>query len=182
MAYVDFALLKQRVSIEQVLAAYNIPIKKSGSQLRGPCPICGTSAKRAFVATPGENLWHCFGECDAGGDIITLVSKLNDIRPKEAALDIQERCLGDTKEQPNPTPKAESKGLKPLDLVHDHDKVKELGIPTEIAEQLGVGYCKVGIMRGRVAFPLRDPDGELIAYCGYSFKDKSLKLPKFEGL
>lgn len=96
--------------------------------------------------------------------------------PKEAALDIQKQCGGEVPQSP------ERNGeFKPLDyLLEDHDTVQSLGIPPEVAYQLGCGYAKKDIMMGRVAFPLRDERGKLLAYCGYNSKDGTLKLPKFQ--
>ncbi len=176
--YVNFIELKKSVSITQVLDAYGIQLKKERNQLRGPCPICGSDSKRAFVVTPSEGLWHCF-KCDdpSGGDIISLVERLLNLRPKEAARDIQQKCLNVTTEEKADKPKGK---LKPLSYLQaEHETVQELGIPAEVATKLGCGYSPKGIMRGRVAFPLRDENGKLIAYCGYSSKDGTLKLPTF---
>lgn len=172
MSWVEFAQLKRTVSLERVLDAYGVKLAKSGESLRGACPLCGSKAKRAFVATPSENLWHCF-QCNKGGDIIAFVAELKGLRPKEAGLDIQERCCG-----VNHEPRQQ---LEPLDyLLSEHEAVQALGIPVAVAETMGCGYAKKGIMRGRIAFPLRTEDGTLIAYCGFNPNDGTLKLPKME--
>ena len=42
MANVDFAELKARVSITNVLSMLNgTGLRNSGGTLRGPCPVCG---------------------------------------------------------------------------------------------------------------------------------------------
>jgi len=51
-------------------------------------------------------------------------------------------------------------------------------IDVETAEALGIGYARKGMMRGRVAIPIRKEDGTLVGYCGFSADaDPFLKLP-----
>ena len=44
------------------------------------------------------------------------------------------------------------------------------------AEAFGAGYAPKGIMRGRLAIPIHDRDGKLLAYCGRTVKDESPTL------
>ena len=39
MPYIDFAELKGKVSIEQVLTMLQLNLKRQGQQLRGSCPV-----------------------------------------------------------------------------------------------------------------------------------------------
>ncbi len=70
---IDFAELKQRVGIEQVIQMLGLRVKQNGHQLRGACPICKEGGDRAFVVTPAKGLYYCFGTCRKGGDMIALV-------------------------------------------------------------------------------------------------------------
>ena len=45
-----------------------------------------------------------------------------------------------------------------------------IGLSTEAAEALGVGYSPKGKMKGRVAFPVRAPSGELLGYFGVNLE------------
>ena len=85
MARIDFAALKRRVTIEQACALLGIPLKKTGDQLRGPCPICSHDSPRAFVVTPKLGLYWCFGHCASGGDCIELVARARQLSKREAA-------------------------------------------------------------------------------------------------
>jgi hypothetical protein len=58
------------------------------------------------------------------------------------------------------------KGYKLLNLEPEHDQVLALGLELETAEAFGLGYSKTGIMKGRVAFPIRNISGEVVAYGG----------------
>jgi DNA primase len=83
----DFAELKAKVSITDVLSILNIDlqrVKQHGDQLRGTCPIHGGDNPRGFVITPGKGLWFCFSGC-GGGDVIALVAKVRQLSIKDAA-------------------------------------------------------------------------------------------------
>ena len=82
---VDFKALRQRMPIEHVLDMLGIRLKKTGTQLRGPCPICSSDSDRCFVVTPALNRFWCFGDCKSGGDVIELVARVKQLSPKEAA-------------------------------------------------------------------------------------------------
>ena len=55
-------------------------------------------------------------------------------------------------------------GLKELDAALPY--LAEKGFSREAAEALGVGHCRKGIMKGRIAIPIHNPKGELVAYAG----------------
>src|SRR5258705_5686243 len=57
--------------------------------------------------------------------------------------------------------------FQPLDyLEFDHVTIESLGIASDPAEALGIGYAPKGMMKGYVAIPIRFPTGELIGYIG----------------
>ena len=82
---VDFKALRQRVAIERVVDLLGIQLKKSGAQLRGPCPICSCASDRCFTVTPALNRFWCFGDCKSGGDVIELVARVKQTSHKDAA-------------------------------------------------------------------------------------------------
>src|SRR5215212_8061345 len=80
--YVKFAEIKERVLILDVLKALGLAeqFKTSGKGLTGVCPI--PSHKHGPMPNPeqfkvgqkdGVDVWHCFGDCQRGGDVIELV-------------------------------------------------------------------------------------------------------------
>ena len=178
---VDFADLKQRVSIEQVASWLGAQLKSHGPQLRGPCPICKAGGDRAFVITPAKGCYYCFGDCKKGGDAIQLVANAKGLTVKEAAEAIAQHfglTQKPTVPDRSPQPQQEKGGFKPLDYLQpDHETVHALGLSQETAAAFGLGYAAKGILRGRVAVPIRDGAGVLLAYCGIATaKDQS---PKF---
>jgi DNA primase len=82
---IDFAELKERVSIEQAADMLGIKLKKTGLQLRDQCPICTDNSDRAFVITPAKGLYYCFGKCGKGGDAITMAANVCKCSLREAA-------------------------------------------------------------------------------------------------
>ena len=65
--------LKSEVSVERLVAASGIELKKSGKDWLGRCPFHEDDTAR-LVVTPAKNLWHCFG-CGVGGGPIDWVIK-----------------------------------------------------------------------------------------------------------
>ncbi|MCP4368734.1 MAG: hypothetical protein GY797_11580, partial [Deltaproteobacteria bacterium] len=54
--------------------------------------------------------------------------------------------------------------LKNLD--QEHDYLKERGLEKETIEFFVVGYCNKGLMKDRIAIPIHNSSGELVAYSG----------------
>lgn len=154
MAYaVDFAELKARFSIEQVAAILGLDVKQQNGQLRCACPV-HDGGSRALVITPAKEAFYCFApECKTGGDLIELYAHSKQMSVKDAALELS-RYAGDA--------------LQPLDYLQaEHPAVQALGISDAHAAKVGIGYAARGTLIGRVAFPLRDAQGKLIAYAGF---------------
>ena len=59
-----------------------------------------------------------------------------------------------------------------LELEHEHPFLIERGIEPELAEKYGIGFCNAGIMKGRIAIPIHNLQGEVMAYAGrYASED-----------
>lgn len=54
--------------------------------------------------------------------------------------------------------------LKTLDYKHPY--LTERGLTPETVKGFGVGYCSRGLMKGRIAIPIHNERGELVAYAG----------------
>lgn len=54
--------------------------------------------------------------------------------------------------------------LQNLDLGHQY--LKERGFNQETIECFGVGFCSKGLMKDRIAIPVQNENGELVAYIG----------------
>lgn len=65
--------LKSEVSVERLVEAAGIALRKSGKDRIGACPF-HADGEPSLVVTPAKNLWHCFG-CQIGGGPIDWVMK-----------------------------------------------------------------------------------------------------------
>lgn len=171
-SYVDFQELKAKVEIEQVLEWLGIKLSPRGAQLRGACPIHQGDNQSAFVVTPSKGLWNCFTSC-GGGDIIKLVMKMKKLEAKEAAQLIAEHFGTVTVDRQNTTVPPSRSVLQPLAYLQStHEAVQALGLSPETCDAFGAGYAAKGILRGRLAIPLHDKAGTLVAYCGQTVKNE----------
>jgi DNA primase len=108
----NFALIRERVTMQMLLDHYSISLKKQGKELRGKCPIpgCGTG-ERSFQVNPAKNVFHCFS-CKAGGNVIDFVAKIEGCNIREAGLLIQQwfDLTGETSTPPAPQQPEEPRG------------------------------------------------------------------------
>lgn len=70
----DIERLKEEISVERLVEASGIALRRSGKDLVGCCPFHEDDTA-SLVVTPAKNLWHCFG-CGIGGGPIDWVMKL----------------------------------------------------------------------------------------------------------
>jgi DNA primase len=54
--------------------------------------------------------------------------------------------------------------LKDLDA--EHPFFLEQGLEPRTVEHFGLGYCRRGLMKGRIVIPLHDSQGRLVGYAG----------------
>lgn len=197
--YVDFKVVKDRVSIIQILEHYGLMQnlhKTNEDQLTGPCPIHKGENATAFRVSISKNCWNCFSTCKCGGNILDLVSKLEDVSIRTAAkliadwFDLEDayQAPDQTKEKDKPKKvnydtqtkrsdhppeddsitenKPLSFELKHLELNHPY--LEERGLNAETIETFGLGFCTKGVMRDRIVIPIHNAKGELVAYAGRS--------------
>jgi DNA primase len=74
--------LKNEVSVQRLIEASGIELKKSGKDYTGCCPFHEDDTA-SLVVTPAKNLWHCFG-CGAGGGPIDWVMRKNGVSFRHA--------------------------------------------------------------------------------------------------
>ena len=58
--------LKREVSLERLVEAAGVELKRHGPNLLGRCPFHDDNDP-SLVVTPAKNLWHCLGACQQGG-------------------------------------------------------------------------------------------------------------------
>jgi transposase len=89
---VDFAFLRQQVTMEQVLRQLGLldKLRGRGLQRRGPCPLHG-GTQPTFSAHLGKNIFQCFhAACRAQGNVLDLWAAIHKLPLYEAALHLAE--------------------------------------------------------------------------------------------
>jgi len=183
MPFVDFADVKARISMERAISILGLKMTPNGVQYRGPCPACKDGGDRALVVTMGKELFFCFA-AKKGGDVIAFAAHVLGCKLNEAAerLSPETRTSAGTStsrvQVPTATVPPKEKGaLKPLDYLQaEHELVQGMGLSAETCSEWGAGYAPKGIMRGRLAIPIHDAQGTLLAYCGRAVKGESPEL------
>lgn len=176
MPFIPFDELKRSFTIEQVAGLLGLTLKRSGDQLRGECPACGSGGPRTLVVTPrkvnkdgSHGAYYCWAE-HKGGDLIQLVAHVRKTDPKGAAAWLtRDSRDSDTVPDRGTVPRTDGeRGFKPLDYLEpEHEAVTEgIGFSVEIAKELGIGFAPKGVLRGTVAVPIRDETGVLRGYIG----------------
>lgn len=200
--FVSFADVKRGVSLEAVLARYDLleGMARKGQNLAGPCPFCKGKSGRQFQVNPIKNAWYCFG-CKAGGNVLDFVAKSENVGIRAAALKLDSwfelGLKGAPPAQPPPSPslsvqEASEEALpdgNPLlpftlkTLDPNHASLAALCIQPETLQLFGAGYCTKGLLKERLAIPIHNESGELVAYAGLALRDgeapRYLFPPKF---
>ncbi len=80
--------LRLRCEIEQIVSQY-VVLKKQGRRLTGLCPFHSEKTP-SFGVSPDKQLFYCFG-CQAGGDVITFIMKIENLSYPEAVAFLAEK-------------------------------------------------------------------------------------------
>src|SRR5438067_593050 len=93
MPGVDYRQLRAAISIAEILQLIRfVPAQASGPQLRGPCPVHGSSSKssRIFSVNLKTNVYRCF-KCGSAGNQLDLYAAVTKLSLYEAAIDLCEK-------------------------------------------------------------------------------------------
>jgi DNA primase len=136
----------------------------------------------------------------AGGGILELVMLVDKCSLREAgeklatwfglAFDRKRSTGSRSKERANVSPESEipvavathtsrpvSEVNPPLErplrnLNPDHPYLFARGLNARTIKEFGIGHCTRGLMRGRIAIPIHNEEGEIVAYAGRSVDDE----------
>jgi DNA primase len=208
--FVDFKAVKAAITMEQVLEHFGLldKFKRIGDSLSGPCPIHKGTNSTQFRVSTTKNVWNCFSECKNGGNTLDFIAKMADVSilaaankaiewfhldPEEMSADSPEETGGEPArngEVPRPKPKpapvqengAPNAPLKfRLDkLERSHPYLAQRGLDLEIIVDFGVGFCAKGMMAGRIAIPINNAEGNVVAYAGRFPGEPPEDTPKYK--
>lgn len=198
--WLDADTLKS-VSVRRVLDEYGLleGVSERGSTLSGPSPFKGSGTLSINLA---KNVWNdSAGRPEiegrtVPGNVIGLVQAIERVPFRRALEILSERFGGQraddgarTRAKAEATLRAEgvtakAEGNTPFGkelkgLKADVPFLQNAGIGPELAKARGVGWCSRGLLRGRIAFPIRSASGTVIAYAGMSPKTDEPELWKF---
>jgi hypothetical protein len=90
--WVDFNAVKAAVTIQMVLDHYGLGgWQRSGSELRGRCPMHRGGKPRQFTVNVDKNVFKCFfRNCGARGNVLDFVAAMESCSVRDAALKLQE--------------------------------------------------------------------------------------------
>ena len=88
----DLQRLKEEVSVQRLVEASGVELKKGGKDFTGKCPFHADDTA-SLVVTPHKNLWHCFG-CQIGGGPIDWVMKARGVSFRHAVELLKEELAG----------------------------------------------------------------------------------------
>jgi DNA primase catalytic core len=74
MPEAEIERLKKEISLERLVAARGVELRRHGKDLLGHCPF-HDDRDPSLVVSPEKNLWHCLGACQTGGSVIDWVMK-----------------------------------------------------------------------------------------------------------
>ncbi len=186
-AWVDFKEIKAELDVCAVLALFGVQLRGKGDQLHGFCPLPGHGKRNERARSPSFSVsvslkaFHCFG-CGASGNMLEFACLMEGESPEDpaalrrAALRIGMppgyaalRVAPKPAEPPVPT-SAEivnaALGFELTDLDRSHPYLFERGFGAEVIATFGIGVARKGMMKDRVAIPIHDAKGTLIAYAG----------------
>ena len=90
MPGVDYQSVRESVPMARVLELVQFePTTQSGSELRGPCPIHGSTSprSRSFAVNTEKHSFQCF-KCNAKGNQLDLWAAVKKLSLYKAAIDL----------------------------------------------------------------------------------------------
>jgi DNA primase len=209
---IDFKAIKRAARFERVLAYYGIELRSGhGAQWKALCPF-HFDTRPSLNVNLDMKVFNCF-VCADGGDIVKFVAKLEYPASPEghliqAAAKLAEICgiSMDRDHREVPAKHVERLATKQsqngastvpnpplsfqLDVDPTHRYLIERGLSPAAVETFGLGYCRneKSMMRRRIAIPIHNEHGDLVAYAGRwpgdsgwpEGTDKYMLPPKFQ--
>lgn len=187
--YISFAEVKAKVPIPDVLEPLGIAdtFTQKGDTYTGICPLPThqhgpqPNPQQFKINQKGDTwLWHCFADCNRGGDVIELVKAVKELSDQHVRFWFAEH-FGDRlsttkdKQKQNDQPKTADKPVKPLKPLRfylnlDADAARpylnDRGVSDETIERYGLGLAHKGVLKDYVAMPI----------CGYPRSDQENPL------
>lgn len=202
----ELAALKELANskILEILDELGVPYKEKYNYVNACCPVHNGDRKDAWSWQIDIGIWKCFSNgCQDkyGNDIFGLVRGIKDCGFKEALDFVKEFVGGEL----NPAKIKELKDIRDnrvfvysakkkvpqktytndcLARITYHDYLEKRGFTREIIEKyhIGIGKENHGYMVDRIIFPIRNLDGQIVAFSGRTLHSdwKERGIPKWK--
>jgi DNA primase len=156
--------VREAADIVAIIGEY-VPLKKTGSDYRGPCPF-HQGTRRNFSVVPAKRLYHCF-VCGESGDVFKFLTKRLGVEWPEAVRMVGEKAGIDVPEtrvrREGPDPREPLWELQATAAAYfqktlweesvgaqAREYLDEREISRAVAEDFGIGFAprEIGLMRG----------------------------------
>lgn len=154
----DFVMAMEQVEVRKaalLLAEWFGVESKDGKPKRSPAP----NERRAAIETRNR---RSAAEATPAGACLP-VGKVGMVAESVATVEAADET--------GENPPLRFSGLQDLDAGHPF--LTKRGFSREAMEELGVGYCRKGLMKERIAIPIHNGRGELVAYVGRAIDDRT---------
>lgn len=95
--------------------------------------------------------------------------------PSPAPVPAARKAITEARDDDEPPERNPALAIE-LQLHHDHPHlISDRKLKVATTERFGVGYCFRGIMRGAIAIPIHDEEGQLVAYAGRRLKPDEIR-------
>src|SRR3989339_479323 len=81
--------IKRKIDIVEFIGNF-VTLKKAGRNFKAVCPFHQEKSP-SFVVSPERGIWHCFGACGEGGDVIKFLMKWENITFIEALKELSKK-------------------------------------------------------------------------------------------
>lgn len=185
--YLNFQEISQSIAFKDVLNWLNIPYQTSNKELKGKLNNI------EFIVSIEKNLFLNPKNEDEKGSIINFVSLYKDIDLRSAASELKAQFLSENKKQNDKnyyrgkqnkqnesekTLNEKQVQIPELNLEYS-DILKASGFTEDFCKEYEFGLCKrKSIMSGKIAFKVKNENGNTMGYVGFSPKDSKWHFPK----
>jgi len=165
----DFEQIKRTTDLVAIVKRYGIALKREGKDWRGKCPFHDDQKRPNFIVSPAKGLWRC-PACDAAGNVIQFVARMDSLTEREAALKLLGSVPGVTRARAMPSSQPSKAAVAPETAAMLLGRVANFYAKTLGKDRAGLEYLKT---RG-----LDDPamlETFAVGYCNGSMREA---LPK----